>query len=281
MYQIITQKEAKRLMDTEQNYIILDVRRQDEYEAGHIPRAVLLDLEEVEDRAEDVLPSQEQLILVYCRSGRRSKMASEILCDLGYNHVKEFGGILDWPYEVITGTTSICTKEGNRTITLRQATMADASTAVDILHSARDFQREQGFVQWPDGYPDHTDVQNDIEEGNGYVLLVDEQIAGYMYIGFDGDPAYPQVKGAWHSDLPYAVVHRMGIGGDFRGKGLADKAFSLVAHFCLDRGIFNLRIDTDEANKRMQHILKKNGFSYCGTVIQGNGDRMAFDKILH
>lgn len=163
-------------------------------------------------------------------------------------------------------------------IRLEKAKRENIPAYVEILSSARDFQREQGFVQWPDGYPDEREVISDIEEGVGFALMVDDKIAGYMYIGFDGDPAYPKIKGAWHYDEPYAVIHRVAIGSGFRGMGLADRAFTLAEKYCEENGFFNIRIDTDEANKRMRHILLKNGFSYCGTVIQGNGDRMAFDK---
>ena len=96
----ITAEEAKENMDTEEGYVILDVRTKEEYDEGHIPGAVLIPNTEVENRAEEALPDKEQLILVYCRSGRRSKMAAQILADLGYTNVKEFGGIIDWPYEV-------------------------------------------------------------------------------------------------------------------------------------------------------------------------------------
>lgn len=96
----ITAQEAKKIIDTEEDCIILDVRTQEEYDEGHIPDAILIPDTEVENRAEEELPDKEQLILVYCRSGRRSKLAAQILADSGYSNVKEFGGIIDWPYEV-------------------------------------------------------------------------------------------------------------------------------------------------------------------------------------
>ena len=99
-YMNITAEEAKGIMDREEGYIILDVRTQEEYDQGHIPGAIQISHEEIAEKAEDVLTDKNQLILVYCRSGRRSKIAAEILVDLGYTNIKEFGGILDWPYEV-------------------------------------------------------------------------------------------------------------------------------------------------------------------------------------
>ena len=96
----ITAQEAKELMDTQQGYVILDVRAQEEYDQGHIPGAIVIPHEEITEKAEAVLQDKNQLILVYCRSGRRSKIAADALVELGYTNIKEFGGILDWPYEV-------------------------------------------------------------------------------------------------------------------------------------------------------------------------------------
>lgn len=100
VYMNITAQEAKKIMDTEQDYIILDTRTQEEYEEGHIPGAIVISHEEIKEKAESVLKDKNQLILVYCRSGRRSKLASEDLVELGYTNIKEFGGIIDWPYEI-------------------------------------------------------------------------------------------------------------------------------------------------------------------------------------
>lgn len=95
----ITAEEAKAIMDSETEYLILDVRTQAEYDEGHIPGAVLIPNTEIEARAEAELPDKDQMLLVYCRSGNRSKKAVDILVKLGYTNIREFGGILDWPYE--------------------------------------------------------------------------------------------------------------------------------------------------------------------------------------
>ena len=100
-YEQISGAEAKALMNSESGYIILDVREQYEYDEGHIPGAILIPYGEIADRAEKELTDKDQLILVYCRSGRRSKIAAEELVKLGYTNVKEFGGIIDWKYEIV------------------------------------------------------------------------------------------------------------------------------------------------------------------------------------
>ena len=100
-YEQISGAEAKALMDSESGYIIIDARTQEEYDQGHIPGAILIPEYEIADRAEKELPDKDQLILVYCRSGRRSKIAAEELVKLGYTNVKEFGGIIDWEYDIV------------------------------------------------------------------------------------------------------------------------------------------------------------------------------------
>ena len=99
-YQQITQEKAKEMMDT-QEVLILDVREQHEYDSGHIPGAVLLPVGTItKDTAAAVIDDLDTVVLVYCRSGNRSKTASQALVDLGYTNVYEFGGINDWPYEI-------------------------------------------------------------------------------------------------------------------------------------------------------------------------------------
>ena len=98
-YKQITQQQAKEMMD-KQSVIILDVREQHEYDSGHIKGAVLLPVGSItEQTAAAVIPKKDSVVLVYCRSGNRSKTASQALADLGYTEVYEFGGISSWPYE--------------------------------------------------------------------------------------------------------------------------------------------------------------------------------------
>ena len=101
MYEQITPQEAKKIMDSGEEHVILDTREQNEFDEGHISGAILIPYTEIEKKAEEMLPDKEKLILVYCRSGRRSKIAAESLAKLGYTNVKEFGGIIDWEYEVV------------------------------------------------------------------------------------------------------------------------------------------------------------------------------------
>ncbi|MBR6535408.1 MAG: rhodanese-like domain-containing protein [Clostridia bacterium] len=101
-YRQITMDEAATMMEQKTGYIILDVRRPDEFAAGHIPNAINVPNESISTNEITELPDKDQLIMVYCRSGRRSKEASEKLVKLGYTNIVEFGGILDWKGEIVT-----------------------------------------------------------------------------------------------------------------------------------------------------------------------------------
>jgi rhodanese-related sulfurtransferase len=99
-YKKISSEEAKAIIDSE-DVVVLDVRTQDEYNSGHIEKAVLLPVTELDKRVFDVLTNKNEKILVYCRSGNRSATASKLLIEMGYTKVYDFGGIIDWPYEII------------------------------------------------------------------------------------------------------------------------------------------------------------------------------------
>lgn len=101
-YTQISQEEAKEMMAQHDDHIVIDVRRQDEYDAGHIPGAVLLPNESIGTEPPELLPDKDQIILIYCRSGNRSKQAAQKLFDMGYTNIYEFGGIIDWTGEIVT-----------------------------------------------------------------------------------------------------------------------------------------------------------------------------------
>ena len=98
----ISQEEAREMMARDGGQIIVDVRRQDEYDSGHIPGAVLIPNESISGQKPEQLPDLDQIILIYCRSGRRSREAAQKLADIGYTNIYEFGGIIDWTGEIET-----------------------------------------------------------------------------------------------------------------------------------------------------------------------------------
>lgn len=165
-------------------------------------------------------------------------------------------------------------------LTLESARTDEIEACNEILQEGRQFQREQGFVQWTEDYPNMNTIRGDVAAGTGYALRADGVTAGYLCVDFSGEPAYAEIEGAWGAEQPYAVAHRMAFSRKFRGMGLVDTAFALIEKLCLDRHISYIRVDTDFPNRRMQHILEKNGFIRRGTIVfQGSG-KIAYDKLL-
>lgn len=101
-YRMINMDEAAAMMEAEPDHIIVDVRTAEEFAQGHIPGAINVPNEEIGTEQPDLLPDKEQLIMIYCRSGIRSKQASQKLVDMGYSNIVEFGGIIDWPGDIVT-----------------------------------------------------------------------------------------------------------------------------------------------------------------------------------
>ncbi len=101
-YMKISAEEAKEIMDGATDFLLIDVREKEEYAEGHIEGALLIPYDEIEESAGSLLADKQQTILIYCRSGRRSAIAAQTLSDLGYTDVKDFGGIIDWPYDIKT-----------------------------------------------------------------------------------------------------------------------------------------------------------------------------------
>lgn len=164
--------------------------------------------------------------------------------------------------------------------TLELARMEEAAACYEIIQDGRAFQREQGFVQWTKSYPDLDAIRQDIRAGDGYLIRVDGEIAGYVSVGFDGEPAYASIAGQWHTEEPYAVIHRMAFARRFRGMGLSGAAFGLIGTLCRSKGVRNIRINTAPPNLRMQHVLEKNGFARCGVIMFQGSEKIAYDKIL-
>lgn len=100
-YQIITANEAYNIIESEEDFIILDVRTESEYASGHIKGSILLPYDEISIKAETVLPNKNKKILIYCRSGNRSSIAAKELSELGYTDIIDFGGIISWNYELV------------------------------------------------------------------------------------------------------------------------------------------------------------------------------------
>lgn len=158
---------------------------------------------------------------------------------------------------------------------IRNGCLNDLSRIMEIYEEARVLMKDSGNPdQWTNGYPQEWRVKEDIEKGINYVLEQDGLIEGVFVLLKDGDPDYLKIyQGEWLNDKPYWAIHRVASAG--QRKGLTGEIFN----WCLSQ-CHNIKIDTHQDNKIMQHVLLKNGFTPCGKVfITGAGERIAFQKV--
>lgn len=157
---------------------------------------------------------------------------------------------------------------------IRKTKIEDLEAVMAVYSHARAFMAKTGNpLQWGDGYPKEELIREDIERGISYVAEEEGRIEA-VFVYFEGeDPTYHYIEGKWQNEEPYGVIHRIASLGQTKGSG----------SFCLQWGFSkcgNLRIDTHEDNRVMQHVLDKNGFQKCGRIYLENGDpRIAYQKI--
>lgn len=163
---------------------------------------------------------------------------------------------------------------------LIKARLADAPAIWEILQQGIERRRADGSSQWQDGYPNPDVVRRDIEQGYGHVLHMDGEIAGYVAIMINDEPAYADIEGAWLSDGDFVVYHRVAISDRFLGQGLATKLLVGVEQFAHDQGIYSVRADTNHDNHAMLYLFNKLGYTYCGEVYFRGSARRAYEKLL-
>lgn len=227
-YTRIDQETARQMMEAPDEHVVVDVRRQDEYDAGHIPGAILIPNEDIGGEAPEALPDRDQVILIYCRSGNRSRQAAEKLAALGYTRLYEFGGIITWPGPVITTEEELSIpseKEPSMTLTINDQTftaaLADNETARAFaallpmeLHMT-ELNGNEKYHYLMSGLPAAPQRVEHIEAGD--IMLFGDDCVVVFYRSFD---------------TPYSYT-RIGRIGDIEGlarqlgSGDADVGFSL------------------------------------------------------
>ncbi len=161
---------------------------------------------------------------------------------------------------------------------IQHITPSDVDTAFEIINSAKAHLRDQGIDQWQTGYPDLACITADAINKTGYFIKDGIDVLGYLCIDFSGEPAYETLNGSWSGTEKYVVVHRMAFAEHARGRGLSAKVFRLVEELSAEKGVHYFRVDTDADNLKMQHVLKKSGFTFCGTIWFDNSEKIALDK---
>ncbi|MDP5105358.1 MAG: GNAT family N-acetyltransferase [Polaribacter sp.] len=155
---------------------------------------------------------------------------------------------------------------------------------MEIIDDAKAYLASQNIDQWQNGYPNAEQIENDIEKGESYVVITDEnQIIATAMFTTNKESTYKVIDGTWfvNEDENYGVIHRMAIKKEYRKFGLATFLFDEFHLQLFEKNIKSLKIDTHEDNKGMQSLIKKLGYQYCGIIYTSYGDkRLAFEKVF-
>ena len=158
---------------------------------------------------------------------------------------------------------------------IRKTRKEDVPVIMDLYENAKAFMRSKGnLTQWNDVYPSVEIITEDIDNGNSYVFVDNDEIVGTFAFIIGEDPTYLQIDdGSWLSDAPYGTIHQVASDGTIHG------FFSQIVAYCQAQ-IPHLRIDTHADNKIMQHLIRKNGFEQCGIIyVLNHSPRIAFERI--
>ena len=196
-YHMISQEEAKQMMARDDGHIIVDVRRRDEYDAGHIPGAVLIPNESIGTEMPAQLPDRNQVILVYCRSGRRSKEASQKLADMGYTNIYEFGGIIDWTGEVTTAGPAMILQIGETEVPVTWEENPSVDALKGLLPLTVEMSMYGGFEQVGPIGQEIASNDEQTKTGPGDIVLY----AGDRIVIFYGNNSWAYTR-LGHIELP-------------------------------------------------------------------------------
>jgi GNAT superfamily N-acetyltransferase len=165
---------------------------------------------------------------------------------------------------------------------IRRAEENDLERILTLVDQARKDMKTMGIPQWQGVYPSPEDIQADIRNGEGYVIVRDDIVEAYTCMKEGPDPNYSYIeKGRWCNEDPYLVLHRTAVDHACKGHGLAGQFYAFAVEEGKRRGIHNIRIDTHDQNEPMKHSLIKAGFVCCGIVYMWDGKkRNAYQKVF-
>lgn len=165
---------------------------------------------------------------------------------------------------------------------IRLANIKDIDSILGIIKQAQTYFKENGIDQWQNNYPNIEIIKSDIEREVSYVIVENEKIIGTFMHAIEEDITYKKIyNGEWLYDGEYAVIHRIAVDNEYKGKGLIGFVVEFVSEKIGKENIASIRIDTHEENKSMRKALEKNGFVACGTIYLLDGaKRVGFEKVL-
>lgn len=166
-------------------------------------------------------------------------------------------------------------------LNFRVAQAADREQIWEIILQAKAQMCREKKRQWDETYPAFEHITQDINQGYGHVLCDADRVIAYGAVVFDGEPTYRTIQGAWLSDEPYVVVHRLAVADEMKHRGIATVFMHEVEKLSVARGVRSFKVDTNFDNIGMQKIFERLGFTYCGEISYQGGSRRAFEKRLN
>ena len=165
---------------------------------------------------------------------------------------------------------------------LRKSNEKDLREIMKIISQAKAYFKENEINQWQNNYPNIETIISDINKNESYVLVEQEDIIATSVISFNGEKNYENIyNGQWLTNEKFAVIHRIAVSNNHKGKGIAAQILKYVESMCREKGINSIKIDTHEDNISMQKLLKKSGFKYCGIILlEDRSERIAFEKLI-
>ena len=163
---------------------------------------------------------------------------------------------------------------------IRDRNTTDINIIWEIIQQSIERRRKDGSNQWQNGYPNLQTVESDVSKEFGYVITVDNEVAVFVALIFNDEPAYSSIEGAWLTTGEFLVIHRIAVSEKFAGQGLVKKLFDYVEDFVRTQNVQSIKVDTNFDNIAMLKILESKGYSYCGEVVLAGGVRKAFEKVV-
>lgn len=164
----------------------------------------------------------------------------------------------------------------------RKSIKSDVNNIMHIIKQAQDYFKENKIDQWQNNYPNNETIENDINKNESYILEEDGVLFATAAISFNEERTYDVIyDGNWLSNDKYAVVHRIAVSSNYKGRGVSGELFKDLEKICKDNNVSSIKIDTHKDNKSMQRFLEKSGFKYCGVILLSDeSERIAFEKLF-
>lgn len=164
----------------------------------------------------------------------------------------------------------------------RIATASDKDKIMEIIKQAQEYLKIKGVDQWQDNYPNLNIIKDDIDKRKSYVLEENGTIVATVAVSFNDEKTYDKIyNGKWITENDYAVIHRIAVANNYKGKRISSEILAHIEKMCLRKNVHSIKVDTHEQNESMRKMLSNNGFRYCGIIYLENGnERVAYEKVI-